>query len=180
MKYGYARVSSKGQDLTIQLEALKKVGCETIRQEKTSGTSMKNRDELNVLLEFAREGDEIVVTRIDRLARSIRDLQNIVHMLDKKGVKLSSTEQDIDTSTSSGKCFLDMLAVFAEFETNLRAERQAEGIKKAKEQGKYKGRRASIDVDKVKELVKQGKGATKIARELKIGRASVYRVLQQG
>jgi len=103
MKYGYARVSSKGQDLTIQLEALKKVGCETIRQEKTSGTSMKNRDELNVLLEFARKGDEIVVTRIDRLARSIRDLQNIVHMLDKKGVKLSSTEQNIDTSTSSGK-----------------------------------------------------------------------------
>ena len=178
MKYGYARVSSSGQDLTIQIDALKNAGCETIRQEKVSGTSIQGREELNTLLEFLREGDELIITRIDRLARSIRDLQNIVYDLDKKGVTLSATEQPIDTKTSVGKCFLDMLSVFAEFETNLRYERQMEGIAKAKEKGVYKGRKPSIDANTVKELHSQGMGASAIAKELGIGRASVYRALQ--
>ena len=178
MKYGYARVSSSGQDLTIQIDALTNAGCETIRQEKVSGTSIQGRDELNTLLEFLREGDELIITRIDRLARSIRDLQNIVYDLDKKGVTLSATEQPIDTKTSVGKCFLDMLGVFAEFETNLRNERQLEGIAKAKERGVYKGRKPSIDVPEVKRLRDSGLGASAIAKELGIGRASVYRALQ--
>ena len=178
MKYGYARVSTSDQDLTIQIDALKEVGCETIRQEKISGTSIQGRDELNILLEFLREGDELVITRIDRLARSIRDLQNIVYDLDKKGVTLSATEQPIDTSTSAGKCFLDMLGVFGEFETNLRKERQMEGIAKAKEKGVYKGRKPSVDVEKVKELKESGMGASAIAKEMGIGRASVYRALE--
>ena len=177
MKYGYARVSTTDQDLTIQTDALKSVGCETIRQEKVSGTSTQGRDELNTLLEFLREGDELVVTRVDRLARSIRDLQNIVYDLNKKGVTISATEQPIDTKTSAGKCFLDMLGVFGEFETNLRKERQMEGILKAKEKGVYKGRKPSVDVQKVKELRDSGLGASKIAKELGIGRASVYRAL---
>ena len=177
MKYGYARVSSSGQDLTIQVEALTNAGCENIRQEKVSGTSTQGRDELNTLLEFLREGDELVVTRIDRLARSIRDLQNIVYDLDKKGVVLSATEQPIQTNTSAGKCFLDMLGVFGEFETNLRKERQMEGIAKAKEKGVYKGRKPSEDVERVKELRDSGKGASAIAKEMGIGRASVYRAL---
>lgn len=177
MKYGYARVSTTDQDLTIQVEALNAAGCETIRQEKVSGTSTQGRDELNTLLEFLREGDELVVTRIDRLARSIRDLQNIVYDLDKKGVVLSATEQPIQTNTSAGKCFLDMLGVFGEFETNLRKERQMEGIAKAKERGVYKGRKPSVDVDRVKELKAEGLGASAIAKEMGIGRASVYRVL---
>ena len=178
MKYGYARVSSSGQDLSIQLETLKNAGCETIRKEKVSGTSIQGRDELNTLLEFVREGDELVVTRIDRLARSVRDLQNIVFDLDKKGVTLSATEQPINTNTSAGKCFLDMLSVFSEFETNLRKERQMEGIAKAKEKGVYKGRKPSVDIDKVRELKENGLGASAIARELNIGRASVYRALE--
>ncbi len=178
MIYGYARVSSKEQDLTVQVESLKNAGCKNIRQEKVSGTSIQGRDELNVLLDFLREGDELVVTRVDRLARSIRDLQNIVHDLNQKGIVLRATEQPIDTTTSAGKCFLDMLGVFAEFETNLRKERQMEGIAKAKEKGVYKGRKASIDIDKVKELRESGMGATAIAKELGIGRASVYRVLE--
>lgn len=178
MKYGYARVSSSGQDLTIQVEALTKAGCETIRQEKVSGTSIQGRDELNTLLEFLRDGDELVVTRVDRLARSIRDLQNIVYDLDKRGVTLSATEQPINTQTSAGKCFLDMLGVFGEFETNLRKERQMEGIAKAKEKGVYKGRKPSVDVERVKELRDIGKGASAIAKELGIGRASVYRALK--
>ena len=177
MKYGYARVSSSGQDLTIQVEALTAAGCETIRQEKVSGTSVQGRDELKTLLDFVRKGDELVVTRVDRLARSIRDLQNIVYELDQKGVVLSATEQPIDTRTSAGKCFLDMLSVFAEFETNLRKERQMEGIAKAKERGVYKGRKPSVDVDKVKELKEEGLGASAIAKQMGIGRASVYRAL---
>ena len=177
MKYGYARVSSSGQDLTIQVEALTKAGCETIRQEKVSGTSVQGRDELNTLLDFLRDGDELVVTRVDRLARSIRDLQNIVYDLDKKGVVLSATEQPIQTNTSAGKCFLDMLGVFSEFETNLRKERQMEGIAKAKERGVYKGRKPSVDVEQVKALKESGLGASAIAKEMGIGRASVYRAL---
>ena len=177
MKYGYARVSTVDQDLTIQLEALTNAGCETIRQEKVSVTSVQGREELNTLLEFLREGDELVVTRVDRLARSIRDLQNIVYDLDKKGVALSATEQPIDTKTSAGKCFLDMLGVFSEFETNLRKERQMEGIEKAKKRGVYKGRKPSIDKTKVKKLRETGMGASEIAKELGIGRASVYRAL---
>ena len=177
MKYGYARVSTSEQDLTIQIEALTNVGCETIRQEKVSGVSVQGRDELNTLLEFLREGDELVVTRIDRLARSVRDLQNIVHNLEERGVVLSATEQPIDTSTSAGRCFLDMLSVFSSFETNLRRERQLEGIAKAKERGVYKGRKPSVDVAKVKELKASGLGASAIAKEMVIGRASVCRAL---
>ena len=178
MKYGYARVSSSGQDLTVQLDALKSAGCETIRQEKVTGTSTQGRDELNTLLEFMREGDELVITRIDRLARSVRDLQNIVYDLNKRGINISATEQPIDTKTSVGKCFLDMLSVFSEFETNLRKERQMEGIEKAKEKGVYKGRKPSIDASAVKELKEKGMGASAIAKELGIGRASVYRALE--
>ncbi len=178
MKYGYARVSSSGQDLTIQVEALTNAGCETIRQEKVSGTSVQGRDELNTLLEFLRDGDELVVTRIDRLARSIRDLQNIVYDLDKRGVTPSATEQPIQINRSAGKCFLDMLGVFSEFETNLGKERQMAGIAKAKERGVYKGRKPSVDVVKVKELRDSGMGASAIAKQMGIGRASVHRALK--
>jgi len=178
MIYGYARVSTSEQDLTVQEEALKAAGCEVVRSEKSSGTSRDGRSELQNLMDFAREGDVIVVTRIDRLARSVRDLQNIVYELNERGVSLRATEQSVDTSTSAGKCFLDMLSVFAEFETNLRRERQMEGIRKAKEKGVYKGRRQTIDVQKVRELRDSGMGATAIARELGIERTSVYRVLK--
>ena len=141
--YGYARVSTTGQDLTIQREALKAAGCKVIREEKVSGTSRQGRAELDTLLQFIRSGDTLVVTRIDRLARSVADLQDIVRTLREKGANLLVTEQKVDTSTAAGKCFFDMLGVFAEFETNLRRERQMEGIAKAKAKAKgvYKGRK---------------------------------------
>jgi DNA invertase Pin-like site-specific DNA recombinase len=104
-------------------------------------------------------------------------LQDIVRAVRAKGAALKATEQPIDTGTAAGKCFLDMLGVFAEFETNLRRERQLEGIAKAKAAGVYKGRPASIDATKVRQLKAQGMGASEIAKALKIGRASVYRAL---
>ena len=177
MRYGYARLSTSDQDLEIQRTALMTAGCDVVREEKVSGTSLKERSELSTLLEFLREGDELVVTRIDRLARSMRDLQNIVYDLNKKGVHLSATEQAVNTNTLEGKCFLDMLGVFAEFETRLRHERQMEGIKKAKEKGVYKGRKQTVDVAKIKELASEGLMKTEIAKRLGVGRATVYRAL---
>jgi DNA invertase Pin-like site-specific DNA recombinase len=150
-----------------------------IRSEKVSGTTRDGRTELQTLLDFIRKGDTLVVTRVDRLARSIGDLQDIVRALKAKGAALRATEQAIDTSTAAGKAFLDMLGVFAEFETNLRRERQLEGIAKAKAAGVYKGRKPSIDPARVAELKAQGLGATEIAQRLGIGRASVYRVVEK-
>ncbi len=176
--YGYARVSSSDQDLGLQRAALKTAGCKVIRAEKASGTRRDGRTELQVLLDFVQPGDALVVTRIDRLARSMRDLQDIVHELKAKGVALRATEQPVDTGTAAGKAFLDMLGVFAKFETNLRRERQLEGIRVAKERGIYKGRKPSIDAAEVRRLREQEKlGPAAIAKRLGIGRASVYRVL---
>jgi DNA invertase Pin-like site-specific DNA recombinase len=107
----------------------------------------------------------------------MKDLQDIVHELKEKCVSLKATEQPIDTSSAAGKAFLDMLGVFAEFETNLRRERQLEGIQQAKAKGVYKGRKPSIDVAKVKALRDAGMGPAAIAKELKMARSSVYRVL---
>jgi DNA invertase Pin-like site-specific DNA recombinase len=176
-KIGYARVSTIDQDLSVQIATLKAAGCDVIRKEKASGGSRKGRTELETVLDFLRKGDSLVVTRVDRLARSIADLQDIVRTLKEKGASLKATEQPIDTSTAAGKAFLDMLGVFAEFETNLRRERQLEGIAKAKTAGVYKGRKPSIDRTAVRKLRNEGLGPAAIAKRLKIGRASVYRLL---
>jgi DNA invertase Pin-like site-specific DNA recombinase len=176
--YGYARVSSADQDYALQEHALRAAGCEIIRAEKVSGTVRAGRTELELLLEFLRQGDTLVVTRVDRLARSIKDLQDIVYTLKARGVTLRATEQPIDTQSAAGKAFLDMLGVFAEFETNLRRERQLEGIAAAKARGVYQGRKPSVDITEIRRLREEQKlGATEIARRLGIGRASVYRAL---
>lgn len=177
MLYGYARVSSADQDVTLQVEALKAAGCDQVRSEKVSGTSRDGRTELELLLSFIREGDTLVVTRIDRLARSIADLQDIVRTLKTKGASLRATEQPFDTGDIYGELTMNLLGVFADFETKLRRERQMEGIAKAKAEGVYKGRKATIDVVAVRTLKEEGLGATEIAKRLGIGRASVYRVL---
>ena len=177
--YGYARVSTSEQDLTIQREALLAAGCSVVREEKRSATSRNGRTELQTLMQFLRKGDTLMVTRIDRLARSMKDLQDIVHELKAKGVTLKATEQPIDTSTAAGKCFLDMLSVFAEFETSLRRERQLEGIEAAKRAGVYKGRTPSIDPNEVRRLAAEGLGGSEIAKRLGIGRTSVYRLLTE-
>ncbi len=176
--YGYARVSTSDQDFTLQEQALRAAGCEVIRAEKVTGTNRVDRTELQILLDFLRRGDTLVVTRVDRLARSIKDLQDIVCTIKERGVTLKATEQPVDTRSAAGKAFLDMLGVFAEFETNLRRERQLEGIAAAKARGVYRGRKPSIDSAAIQRLrIEEKLGATEIARRLGVGRASVYRAL---
>ena len=179
MKVSYLRVSSTSQSLDVQRDAVRKVGVEKIFEEKVSGTSTQGREKLRECLDFVREGDELVITRIDRLARSVLDLQLIIKELTEKGVSLTATEQPISTKDATSKCFLDMLGVFAELETNLRKERQMEGIAKAKEKGVYKGGQSRIDVEQIIRLKKEGLGATKIARQMNIHRDSVYRLLKK-
>jgi DNA invertase Pin-like site-specific DNA recombinase len=176
--FGYARVSTNDQHLAIQEAALRAAGCTITRSEKKSGTTTGGRDELRTLIDFTRQGDTIIVTRIDRLARSIADLAAIVKELESRGVGLKATEQPIDTSSAAGRAFLQMLGVFAEFETAIRKERQLEGIAKAKAEGAYKGRKPSINTRQISELLAEGKGATQIAKTLGIARASVYRLMK--
>ena len=120
MKVAYIRVSSSTQSLELQREAVQKENVDKIFEEKVSGTSTQGREKLKEMLEFVREGDTCYITRTDRLARSILDLQLIVKELTEKGVGLVATEQPISTKDATSKCFLDMLGVFAEFETNIR------------------------------------------------------------
>jgi DNA invertase Pin-like site-specific DNA recombinase len=175
--YGYARVSSTDQDLTTQVEKLTAAGCTIIRHEKASATSREGRKELDILLAFLRAGDVLMVTKIDRLARSVRDLQEIVETIKGKGADLKATDQPIDTS-AAGRLFVDILSCFASFETALRAERQRDGIIRAKARGVYKGRKPSIDTTEIKRLREVERlGPSEIAKRLKIGRASVYRLL---
>ena len=176
--YGYARVSTLDQDLAIQHAALKAAGASVVRAEKASGSQRDGRTELQVLLDFVQPGDTLVMTRIDRIVRSMKNLQDIVHEAKERGVALRATEQPMDTGSAAGKAFLDMLGVFAGFETNLRRERQLEGIKAAKAKGIYKGRKPTIDAAELCQLRDEGKlGPAAIARRLGIGRASVHRVL---
>jgi DNA invertase Pin-like site-specific DNA recombinase len=182
VKIGYARVSSTDQDLTIQRERLLAAGCDPIRGEKVSGTGLTGRIELQSILTFIRTGDTLVVTKIDRLARDIADLQAIVRTLEAKGANLQATDQPIDTSTAAGKCFLSMLGVFAEFETNIRKERQLAGIAKAKAEGKYagKGRPRKIGAEEIRKLKSEGLGVSEIAKRFDIARTSVYRAFRTG
>ena len=175
---GYV-VSSIDQDLSMQKTTLRAAGCKVIRTERRSGATTASRRQLRTILKFLHNDDVLMVTRIDRLAHSIYDLQEIVLAIKAKGASLKVVEQSIDTSTSASKAFLDMLGLFADFETNLRKERQREGIAKAKAEGRYKGRPISIDVSKVHELKSQGKGVTDIAKEMNIARSSVYRALRE-
>lgn len=181
---GYARVSSRGQNIEPQIDALTRAGVhpDHLYQEKVSGTSRNGRVELETLMHRGiRKGDKLVVTRLDRLARSMRDLQNIAHELKEREVDLVVLEQAIDTSTAEGRLFFNMLGAVGEFETELRKARQREGIDAALAKGEhspFKGRPASIDANMVMSLRQQGMTPTAIAKELGIARSSVYRYLR--
>lgn len=176
---GYARVSSYGQSLDVQREQLKAAGCEKLFEEKRSGTSTVGRDQLDQALSYVREGDTFIVTRLDRLARSIVDLRQVIDSLTAKGVHFRALQQgEIDTASTTGRLMLNLLGAFAEFETDLRKERQREGIEKAKGEGRYKGRKPKVNAEDVRRLQAEGVRPTEIARRLSIGRASVYRALE--
>ena len=178
MLVGYARVSSTDQHLDIQLGALKEAGCEKVFSEKVSGRSTQDRHELAQTLDFVREGDTLVVTRLDRLARSVGDLHRIIELLTEKKVAFRCLNQSgVDTDTSTGRLMLSILGAVACFENDIRRERQSEGIARAKAAGKYRGRPQSVDAAMVRKLRSDGLGASQIARELNVSRASVYRSL---
>lgn len=177
MRIGYRRVSSEDQNLERQeLE-----GCEKVFEEKMSGAK-RDRPALKQLIEWAREGDEVVVHSLDRLGRDLRDLQAIVQDLNDKGVSVEFLQERLrftpEADDPLSRLQLQMMGAFAEFERNIIRKRQAEGIARAKAKGVYKGRKPSIDADEVKRLRDEGVGASEIAKHLGIGRASVYRVLQ--
>lgn len=143
MKYGYARVSSVGQNLDAQINQLNDVKCEKIFREKVSGRQKEGRQQLRILLETVKEGDSIVVTKLDRFARSTKDALNTIEELNKKGVALIVLNMGgdrVDTSTPIGKLMITVLAGIAEFEADMIRERQLEGIQEAKRRGVYKGR----------------------------------------
>jgi DNA invertase Pin-like site-specific DNA recombinase len=174
-KIGYARTLTTDQNLDTQIAALKVAGCGMVRTEQKSGASLEGWPELKTILDFIHTGETLVVTRIDRLARSLSDLQTIVAALKSKGAHLAATEQPVDTSTASGKAFFDMLGVFAEFETNLRREQQAEGIAAAKNRGVYRGRPPQIDIAAIQAKLAEGISPTEVARSMQISRGTVYK-----
>lgn len=180
MIVGYARVSTIDQNLDIQEEKLRAAGAEKLFSEKLSGTKASNRDKLQDCLEFVREGDVLLVTRLDRIARSSVDLHNIIAGLEAKGVGFRTTEQaGVDTTTSQGKLLIGMLGAVAEFENNLRRERQRDGIEAAKLRGAYKGAKVRIDPVRVREMLGQGMGAAEIAKLLGCNRATIYRAAKE-
>ncbi|PHI28850.1 recombinase family protein [Budvicia aquatica] len=175
---GYARVSTTGQNLESQLEALK--SCDKVFQEKVSGAD-NDRPQLSSLLEFVREGDVVLVTKLDRLARNTRHLLEIAEFLQRQRVGLKILNLGIDTSTPTGKLMLTLIGAIATFERELMLERQAEGIALAKAKGKYKGRKptAMNKRDEVIQLIKIGIPKAEAARRAGISVSSVQRILSK-
>ncbi|MFM5147320.1 recombinase family protein [Aeromonas rivipollensis] len=176
---GYARVSSLGQSLDVQLDKLKAAGCSKIYQEKVSGTSTNGREQLAAMLDYVREGDTVIITKLDRMGRSLADLLDIVNQLDTKGVTFKVLDQSIDTGSAHGRLMFQMLGAFAEFETALRKERQMEGIQKAKSEGKYLGRPKTIDDSPIREALKAGGTLGQIAKDLGVGKTTVHKIAKQ-
>jgi DNA invertase Pin-like site-specific DNA recombinase len=183
-KIGYARVSSTGQSLDIQLSKLTAYGCTdgdgVIFQEKKSGTSAGNRTELQACLRHVRKGDTLVITKLDRLARSTLDLAKIADDLENRGVELVVLDQAIDTSTPTGKLLFSMLGAIAEFENAIRAERQSDGIAKAKDSGVKFGAKPKLSTKQLSEMKQKradGVLIKDIMSEYDLSKASVYRLL---
>jgi DNA invertase Pin-like site-specific DNA recombinase len=180
MNVGYARTSSIDQaaGFEAQLEELKTVGCEKIFCEQVS--SVATRAQLQAAIEFVREGDVLVVTKLDRLARSVSDLMAIIQALEQKKAGLRVLNLGIDTQTPTGKLMLTVLGGVAQFEREIMLERQREGVAKAKAAGKYKGRKP-IALGRQREVMRlaaEGHSKASIARQIGIGEATVYRVLK--
>ena len=182
-RVGYARVSSYGQSLDVQLEKLAKDGCERIFSEKMSGRSAEAREELQNCLQWVREGDVLVVTKLDRLARSTRDLLNVANSLEQKKVSLVVLDQQIDTGSATGKLLFVMLGAIAEFENEIRKDRQVAGVTMARKKGVKFGRKAAMNPGQVEELKRRRSDGVKIADLMihyGLSKATVYRYLGEG
>jgi DNA invertase Pin-like site-specific DNA recombinase len=177
-RIGYARVSSAGQDYSTQVERLAAAGCAPIRAEKVTGGTRSGRDELQAIMEFVREGDELVVVRLDRLARSTRDTLNIVAELEAKGASLRVLEPEISTGGDLGRIVITTLGMVAELERSFLLERQRVGIAAARERGVYRGRRKSVDEAAIRALIATGIGPTAVAFKAGVSRMTVYRILK--
>ena len=176
---GYARVSTEDQHIDAQLEQLHQAGCKRIYKEKASGVKV-DRPQLAAMLDYVREGDTVVACKLDRIARSTKHLLEIVETLESKGVAFRVLNINLDTSSPTGKLMLTMLGAIATFEREMMLERQREGIAKAKEKGKYKGRKptAREKAGQVVKLIAEGRTKDAVAKELGIGVASVYRIVR--
>lgn len=178
---GYGRVSSQGQSLAVQDEKLKAFGCTRIYAEKKSGRQQDNRPQFQACLEFLRDGDTLVISRLDRMARSVLDLAKIADVLKRKGVTLKVLDQSIDTSTSEGKLMFSLLGAFAEFECDIRAERQSDGIAKAKSAGVKFGRKKALTDEQIKRVQflrnEEKLSVPDIADRFNCGVATIYRSL---
>lgn len=176
---GYARVSTVGQSLEAQIEQLEKAGVEEVFQEKVSGVK-RDRPQLLEMIRFVRKGDTVIITKLDRIARSTKHLLEIVDKLHEKGANFKVLNIDLDTSTPTGKLMLTMLGAIATFEREMMLERQAEGIEIAKRNGKYQGRKptARLRGKEVMDLLALGYTKQAIADQLGIGVASVYRIIK--
>lgn len=177
-RIGYARVSTSDQDLQTQIDKLKAEGCEVVRSEKVSGASRDGREELATVIEFLRPGDELVVTRLDRLGRNTRDVLNIVHEVEQKGAFLTVLDPHVSTRGEMGHLVLTVLGMVAQMERRFIKERQRDGIEKAKAEGVYRGGKRRLDHNKVKAMHSAGHGPAAIAKALGCSRMQVYRVLQ--
>ncbi|MBZ9795576.1 recombinase family protein [Mesorhizobium sp. ES1-4] len=178
-RIGYARVSTADQDLETQLAKLKAEGCEVIRSEKVSGGSRDGRTELATVLEFLRPGDELMVTRLDRLGRDTRDVLNLIYECEQKGAFVTVLDPHVSTRGEMGHVVLTVLGMVAQMERRFIKERQREGIEQAKRQGIYKGGKQRLDRSRVKALCADGKGAAQIAKLVGCSRMQIYRILQE-
>ena len=178
---GYARVSSAGQSLDVQLEKLSAAGCTRTFKEKRSGRQADNRHELQACLAYVREGDTLVVSRLDRVARSVLDLAKIADLLHRKGVALRVLDQGLDTSTAEGKLMFNLLGAFAEFEAEIRKERAADGVALALQKGVRFGRRKALNDEQARHLrrlhTEEGFSVAQLQDRFQVGRSTVYRAL---
>lgn len=178
-RIGYARVSTQDQNLDVQKTRLVEAGCSPIRCEKVSGKSREGRDELASVMDFVREGDEVVVCRLDRLGRSTRDVLNLVYELTERGAYLTVLEPSFSTKDAAGGLLVTVLGMVAEMERQFLGERQKAGVEAAKARGVYKGRQAKVPMERLRSLREAGMGPTAIGKELGISRVHVHRLLKK-
>ena len=177
-RIGYARVSTTDQDLDIQLSKLRAEGCDLIRSEKKSGASREDRDELATIIAFLRPGDELVVTRLDRLGRDTRDVLNLIHECEQRGAFLTVLDPHVSTRGEMGHIILTVLGMVAQMERRFILERQREGIDRARAAGIYLGGKRRLDRVRIRSLSEDGLTPSVIARQVGCSRMQVYRILR--